>query len=269
MASCFREEATMTLTVARHPATEAGAATALPGLHGHRLGTNIARVAAAETLGTFVLVLTIVCTAIAANLVAPVAGAPYGSLAVALAGGLALASAVAGLGPVSGAHLNPAVTVGLALNRRFPWAYVPAYVAAQFVGAIGAALVAWVLYGDKARTVANLGATTPAEGLNAWRTFGAEAVVTFLLVSVIVLVALNPRVPPGVAAMAIGFALTAAILIGGPITGAGVNPARAIGTMIPAGEFTDWWAYLFGPLLGGATAASLYDRVFRYATQPA
>jgi len=78
---------------------------------------------------------------------------------------------------------------------------------------------------------------------------------------VVVAVATNPKVPGGVAAIAIGFALAAAILIAGPLSGAGVNPARAIGPMIVAGKFTAWWAYLVGPLLGGAAAVWLHQRM--------
>jgi glycerol uptake facilitator-like aquaporin len=86
---------------------------------------NKVRTAAAEALGTFVLVLAITSTAVAAALAKPLAGAPYGSLAVPVAGGLALAVLAASLGPVSGPHLNPAVTLGLAINQRFPWTYAP------------------------------------------------------------------------------------------------------------------------------------------------
>ena len=105
-------------------------------------------VAVAEAIGTFILVLTIVSTVVAAALARPLAALPYGSLAVPLAGGIALAIAVASLGHVSGAHLNPAVTLGLAVNRRFPWKYVPVYVGAQFAGAVGAALVVWGMFGE-------------------------------------------------------------------------------------------------------------------------
>jgi MIP family channel proteins len=238
------------------------------GLHGHPLAANMARATLAEAVGTFMLVLTIVSTAIGATLAKPVAGAPYGSLAVALAGGIVLAIGVASLGHLSGAHFNPAVTVGLALNRRFPWTFVPAYLAAQLAGAVVAALVVWGFYGGPARSVAHLGATYPAAGVSLGSAFAVEAVVTFMLVLVVVSSATDARVPQGVAAMAIGAALAAAILIGGPLTGAGVNPARAIGPMLAAGKLTDWWVYLLAPIIGGMAATTLYDRLLRAGAAP-
>jgi MIP family channel proteins len=238
------------------------------GLHGHPLEANMARASVAEAIGTFVLVLTILSTVVAATLSRSIAGAPYGSLAVPVAGGLALAIVVAALGHISGAHLNPAVTLGLAVNRRFPWSYVPAYLIAQLGGAVAAALVAWSFYGAKARSEVNLGATYPAVGVTVWRALSAEAVVTFLLVLVVISVATDGRVPAGVAAIAIGSALGAAILISGPITGAGVNPARALGPMIVAGKFTDWWVYIVAPLVGGALATTVYDRFLRLGSTP-
>ena len=238
------------------------------GLHGHPLEANMARASVAESIGSFVLVLTIVSTVVAANLARSVAGTPYGSLAVPAAGGLALAVIVASLGHISGAHVNPAVTLGLAVNRRFPWAYVPAYLLSQLGGAIGAALVAWSLYGDRARSVVHLGATYPAAGEPIWRIVSVEGVVTFLLVLVVVSVATDSRVPAGAAALAIGSALAAAILISGPISGAGVNPARALGPMIVASKFTDWWAYIIAPLIGGTLAITAYDRILRGGSTP-
>jgi len=238
-------------------------------LHGHQLERNLARAVAAEAAGTFVLVLAITSTAVAATLSRPVAGAPYGSLAVPVAGGLALAIAVAGLGDISGAHLNPAVTLGLAVNGRFPWPCVPGYVLAQVAAATAAAAVTWGLYGNQARSIAHLGAAAPAAGVSAERVLAAEAMVTFVLVLVVVAVATDSRVPRGIAAMAIGAALAVAIVISGPVSGAGVNPARAIGPMILAGQFTDWWAYLAAPLAGGAIAVALYDRFLRAGRTPA
>jgi MIP family channel proteins len=238
-------------------------------LHGHQLKRNLARAVTAEAAGTFVLVLAITSAAVAAALSRPVAGTPYGSLAVPVAGGLALAIAVASLGHISGAHLNPAITLGLAVSRRFPWAYAPGYVIAQFAGATTAAAVTWGLYGNQARSIARLGATAPADGVSAGRVLAAEAVVTFVLVLVVVAAATDSRVPRGIAAIAIGAALAVAIVIAGPISGAGVNPARAIGPMILTGQFTDWWAYLAAPLAGGAIAVALYDRFLRADTTPA
>ena len=238
------------------------------GLHGHPLNGSLSRAVAAEVLGTLALVLAITGTAVAASLARPIAGVPYASLAVPAAGGLALAALVASLGPVSGAHLNPAVTLGLASSGRFPWARVPAYVTAQFAGAIGGAAVTWALYGQRARAVAGLGASYPAAGVSAGRVLGAEAIGTFLLILVITAVATDSRVSANVTAMAIGAALAAAILVTGPVSGAGVNPARAIGPMILNGRFTDWWAYLVAPAVAGVLAVLVYDRCLRAGTDP-
>jgi MIP family channel proteins len=238
-------------------------------LHGHQLEGNLARAVTAEAAGAFVLVLAISSAAVAATLSRPVAGTPYGSLAVPVAGGLALAIAVAGLGHLSGAHLNPAVTLGLAVSKRLPWACAPGYVLAQFAGATAAAAVTWARYGDQARSIAHLGAPAPAAGVTAARVLAAEAVVTFVLVLVVVPVATDTRVPRGIAAMAIGAALAVAIVISGPVSGAGVNPARAIGPMILAGQFSDWRAYLTAPLAGGVAAVALYDRFLRAGSTPA
>jgi MIP family channel proteins len=226
-------------------------------LHDHPLEQPILTVAVAEALGTFMLVLAITSTAVAASLFKPIAGVPYGSLAVPAAAGLALVLLVASLGQISGAHFNPAVTLGLAANRRFPWATVGAYVLAQFAGAIAAAATTWGLYGRLARTRAGLGATVPAAGVGVWRVLCAEAVGTFLLVLVVVLVGTDRRLSRGAAAAAIGASLAVAILVTGPISGGGINPARALGPMIVAGTFTDWWAYLVAPIVGGAVAVAV------------
>ena len=111
-------------------------------------------------------------------------------------------------------------------------------------------------------------ARPPAIGVNPVRVFAAEAVVTFVLVLVIISVTTDSRVPHAVAAMAIGAALAAAILISGPISGAGVNPARAIGPMVLNGRFTDWWAYLTAPVIGGALAVTTYEHLLRRGSTP-
>jgi glycerol uptake facilitator-like aquaporin len=104
--------------------------------------------------------------------------------------------------------------------------------------------------------------------VSAGQAFAAEAVVTFVLVLVIVAVATDDRVPRGVAAIAIGGALAAAIAIAGPVSSAGVNPARALGPMVLAGRFTDWWAYVAAPPAAGIVAVAVYDRLLRAGRTP-
>ncbi len=135
-------------------------------------------------------------------------------LAPALAFGLMLAALVTALGHISGCHLNPAVTLGLTATRKFPLSHVPAYLFAQFAGAILAALTVWAAYGAPARDQVGLGAPAPAAGAGILRTGLVEAVITFLLVLVIVSVATDDRVPAAAAGLAVGFALFAAISIG-------------------------------------------------------
>jgi len=120
---------------------------------------NMVRAAAAELVGTLVLVLVGTAVAVAAILGRQIAGSPYDSLAIALAFGLVLVALVGALGHTSGCHLNPAVTLGLASIGKFPWRYVPVYIAAQMVGAVLAGFALWGAYGSQARTVAHLGAT--------------------------------------------------------------------------------------------------------------
>ena len=228
------------------------------GLHGHLLEGGAAPALLAECIGTCILVLTIIGTVIAASLARPVAGLPYGSLTVPLAAGVVLTSLVAALGPISGAHLNPALTIGLAINGRFWWARVTPYVASQLLGAVVAALIAWELYGSRARSVAKLGATYPARGVGVGRALTAEAVVTFALALIVVFVASIPGSATGLSAIAIGFALAGAIFVSGPVSGGAVNPARALGPMLVAGTFTDWWIYLFGPVIGATAAVGVH-----------
>lgn len=238
------------------------------GLYGSGLGDKMARVAAAEAVGTFLLVFAGTAVASAAALALPIAGAVYNSLAVALAFGLVLTALVAALGHVSGAHLNPAVTLGLAATGKFPWRYVPAYLAAQVFGATLAAAAVLATYGEPARRLAALGATAPAAGASLGQAFAVEVLITFLLVFVVVSVATDPRVDRAAAAPAVGFALAVAVLVGGPVSGGAANPARALGPMLVAGRFTAAWVYVLAPVLGGVLAALLYDRFVAKADAP-
>lgn len=251
----------------RAPSTESSGGSS-GGLYGSQTGGNILRAAVAEVIGTFILVFTGTAVATAALLGLDTAGAAYDSLAVALAFGVALAVVVASIGHVSGAHVNPAVTIGLAATGKFPWASVPAYVGAQLLGALLGALGTWVAFGGPGRTEASLAATFPAQGVGDLQALAVEILITFILVFVIISVATDERVPAAVAPFAVGFALAAGVFIAGPVTGGAVNPVRALGPMILAGDFTAVWVYIVGPIVGGTLAAVLYDRFVSEADPP-
>lgn len=239
-----------------------------------RTATTVER-AIAEMLGTFLLVF-IGCGSIS------VAGlllhngllkdqlAPSDLVLVALGFGFALFSIVMIVGRISGAHVNPAVTVGLAATGRFPWAEVPYYVAAQVVGAVLGALAIPVVYGRLGATVGHLGAPALATNTNLLQGLIAEALGAAILMLAIMCTAVDTRSPAGWAGLAIGFSLAAVITVIGPATGASINPARALGPDLVAiffGVPVDWVAflvcYLIGPLLGMMGAASLYGYIAR------
>lgn len=239
------------------------------GLHGHRIHpANMVRAGIAEAVGTAILIFTGTATAAAGALGKSTAGPPPDSLAVALAFGLVLAALVGALGQVSGAHLNAAVTLGLAVTGKFPWRYVPAYLGFQLLGALAGAGATWAAFGNPARSTAHLGATVPSAGVSDIRAFVVEALITFLLVFVVMAVATDSRVPATLAAPSIGFALIAAVLIGGGVTGGAVNPDRALGPAIMSGTYTSLWVYVLAPLLGGVLAAVLHANVVSKATTP-
>jgi aquaporin Z/aquaporin NIP len=230
------------------------------GAYGSSTSDPILPAALAELVGTFILVFGGTAVAVGAILSRPTAGGAYGSLAIALAFGLALAAVVAAIGHVSGAHVNPAVTLGLASIGQFPWKSVPAYLGAQLVGAVLGAIGTWIAFGGPGRSVANLAATYPAQGIGDLQAFVLEILVTFVLVFVVVSVATDSRAPAAIAPIAVGFALAVGVFIAGPVTGGAVNPVRALGPMLVAGDLTSVWLYILGPIIGGVLAALLYER---------
>jgi MIP family channel proteins len=223
------------------------------GLYGSQIdASHILGAAIAELVGTFILVFGGTAVAVGAILSRPTAGPAYDSLAVALAFGLALAAVVAAVGHVSGAHVNPAVTLGMASTGKFPWQYTPHYVVAQLVGAVLAALATWVTFGGAgARGEAKLAATYPAQGVGDLQAFVVEILITFILVFVVMAVATDQRAPAAFAPIAVGFALAVGVFIAGPVTGGSVNPARSLGPMIVAGDLSSVWLYILGPIIGG------------------
>jgi MIP family channel proteins len=230
------------------------------GLYGSSTSDPILPAALAELVGTFILVFGGTAVAVGAILSRPTAGAAYDSLAIALAFGLALAAVVAAIGHVSGAHVNPAVTLGMASTGQFPWKSVPASLGAQLVGAVLGAVGTWIAFGGPGRNEAKLAATYPAQGVGDLQAFLLEILITFILVFVVVSVATDQRAPAAIAPIAVGFALAVGVFIAGPVTGGAVNPVRALGPMLVAADLTSVWLYILGPIIGGVLAALLYNR---------
>jgi MIP family channel proteins len=206
----------------------------------------------AESAGTFALVFA-GCGAIMVDAKTDA----LGHVGVAITFGLVIAVMIAALGHVSGAHINPAVTAGFALGRHFPVALVPAYWAAQIVGAIAAALLLRASRGD----IGNLGATTPSGSDG--QAFLWELVLTAFLMLVILAVATDTRAVSEIAAIAIGGTVGLDAMFGGPITGASMNPARTLGPAIAGGPTDGLWVYLTAPFVGAAIAVGLYAYLAR------
>ena len=206
------------------------------------LGPALGPALVAEAIGTFILVFA-GCGAIAIGSLPP-AG-------VAAAFGLAIMVSVYAFGHVSGAHFNPAVTAAMAIGRHFPIERVLAYWIAQAAGAISAAEFLRLTLG-----AGPLGVTQPA-GSDP-QAFAWETVLTFVLVLVIVAVATDSRAVGQGAAIAIGGAVALGSLVGGPISGASMNPARSLGPAVVAGNLAHLWVYLAAPFLGAALAVVVY-----------
>jgi aquaporin Z len=200
-----------------------------------------------ELLGTFFLVLV----AVGGGMVSARFGGnavPYGAKVVAPA--LMVAAIILFMGTVSGAHLNPAVSVAFAARGDFPWKRVPAYVVAQFLGAILATLLLWALIGKQG----SAGLTLPGSGISTTTAMLWEIVLTTGLVSVILGTASGAQQIGPLAAIGVGSYIALAGLWGSPVSGASMNPARSLGPALVLGDWTSWWAYLVGPVAGGAIA---------------
>jgi len=213
---------------------------------------TLGRRAAAEALAAFALVFA-GCGAIVAD--ARYEGA-LGTVGIALVFGLIIMVMVYATGHLSGAHINPAVTVAFTVTRHFPGRDAVAYIAAQSLGATAGALLLLAVWTDKP---ASLGATLPTVGTGSALVY--EIVLTAFLMFVIMAVATDTRAVGAAAAIAIGGTVGLDALFGGPVTGASMNPARSLGPAVAAGEWTDAWIYLVGPMLGAAVGAFAYQLV--------
>jgi aquaporin Z len=173
--------------------------------------------------------------------------------AAVVAPGLMVMAIILFMGKVSGAHLNPAVSVAFALRRDFPWRRVPGYIVVQLVGATLAALFLQAVIDVSA----TYGSNYPAAGYSAWAAFWMEAALTLGLVSVILGTASGAQNIGIVGAFGVGGYIALAGLWGSPISGTSMNPARTFGPNLVGADFTDYWVYVAGPLVGALVAVGV------------
>lgn len=214
---------------------------------------------AAELVGTFTLIFVGMGSIAFAE--------SSGLVGIALAHGLALAIMVSAVGHISGGHINPAVTLGFLVTRRIAPSLAVVYWLAQFAGGVLGALALRALYPD----VVDLDQGVPivSETINVGQAVGLEALLTFFLVWVVFATAADPGGAfKSIAGLAIGLTVTFDILAAGPLTGAAMNPARALGPELVQNVWDDFWVYLVGPAIGGAVAALAYDRLYLRADRP-
>jgi MIP family channel proteins len=221
---------------------------------------------AGEVFGTFVLTLSGTATLLATARIGHSTAVSVGSqIAVSVAFGFGILAAVYTVATVSGAHINPAVTFGLAASREFPWRMVPAYWAAQLLGGILAALVNWGMYGDKLGSALGLGTTRPGPGVPLVVALLAEFVLTAVLLIVVMCTAVYQRAPGGAmpAGLAIGLWIGCAVFLAFPVSGGSLNPARTLGPDIVSAAFPAAWVYIVGPLAGAAAGGRVWQYLKR------
>jgi aquaporin Z len=201
-------------------------------------------------------------------------------VAIALAHGLAIGLMVAAAGHISGGVFNPALTVGLWAARRMDQTRAIVYIVAQCLGALAAAGCLTLVYRDIDRNAVNLGVPAVGHGildptfkLSAGNALVMEIILTFFLMFVVFGVAIDNRTGGrAIAGLAIGLTITMGILGGGAVSGAAMNPARWLGPAIVQGDFSDFWIWIVGPIVGAVAAAVLYNDVLlagTYAGSPA
>lgn len=205
----------------------------------------------AEALGTFALLFA-GSGAIVAN---DLFGHAVTHVGVSLTFGLIVMAMIYAIGDISGAHINPAVTIGFCVAGRFPFSKAIPYIIFQCVGAIAASVVLKVLFPDHP----NLGATLPSGGITA--AFVFEVIMTFLLMWVILNVSVGAKEKGIMAGAAIGGVVALEALFGGPVSGASMNPARSLAPAIVSGELTALWLYIVAPVLGAVLAVGGYHCV--------
>jgi MIP family channel proteins len=214
----------------------------------------------AEFVGTFTLVFIGAGSIVAAGSPITDVFPGAGLVTIALAHGLAIGTMVSAVGHVSGGHFNPAVTVAVWVNRRMASGEAAAYVLSQAAGALAGAGVLRAVTPEEAWRASDLGATLASPTLSEAQAITIEAVLTFFLVWVVYATAIDVEGAfAKVAGLAIGFVIAMDIMMGGPFTGASMNPARSLGPAIVGSNTAGLWIYFIGPVIGGTLAALAYE----------
>lgn len=206
-----------------------------------------------EAIGTFILVFV----GTGAVVVDIVTDGGVTGLGISLAFGGVVAAVIYSTAHLSGAHINPAVTLGFWATGVFPKNKILPYILAQCGGAIAASILLRLTFGK----VGTLGATLPADLINTWQCLVLEIILTFILMLVILGSGFDRRSPPGFAGLAIGLTVAIEAICMGPITGASMNPARSIGPAVAAGIWQYQWIYLVGPIVGAQLAVVFYRTI--------
>ncbi|TYA78415.1 MIP/aquaporin family protein [Seonamhaeicola marinus] len=202
----------------------------------------------AEIIGTFALIFC-GCGAMTVN---EITNGAISHAGVAATWGLIVMGMIYAFGEISGAHFNPAVTIGFAFAKKFEWKEVPKYISAQLVGAILASFLLWFLFPESQF----LGETTPAEGFPAYKAAILEFLLTFFLMVTIINVSTGSKEIGTMAAIAVGGIILLEAMFAGPMTKASMNPARSIAPALFTGNFEHLWLYIVAPVLGAITAVS-------------
>ena len=200
----------------------------------------------AEFVGTF----SMVFCGTGAMVINEITQGGISHVGVAITWGLIVMAMIYAFGDISGAHFNPAVTIAFAYAKKFNWKSVPAYIISQFLGAISASTLIFVLF--PAST--DLGSTIPAEGFEAWRAFILELILTFFLMVVIINVSTGSKEIGTMAAIAVGGVVLLEAMFAGPMTRASMNPARTLGPALISSTWQDAWLYFVAPPLGAILA---------------
>jgi len=200
----------------------------------------------AEIIGTF----TMVFCGCGAMTIDEITNGSISHVGVSITWGLIVMSMIYAFGEISGAHFNPAVTLGFATAKKFEWKKVPSFILAQLLGALLAIFILWILFPESK----SFGHTYPAEGFAPYKAFILEFFLTFFLMMVIINVSTGSKEIGTMAAIAVGSVILLEAMFAGPMTKASMNPVRSIAPALFSGHLKDLWLYILAPILGSQLA---------------